>query len=231
MNKYFEKILSIPKSFYACIKLLPLREAIKMPIMVHYNCKLLSLKGKINIQQTGGGSSAVLRIGFGEVGIIDKKYGRTIIELLGEIVIKGRVNINHGSRLYIAKNAKLTFGKNFTNSAAMTICCEKEIIFGANVVVSWNTTLIDTDFHQTYNILTGERSNKFGSIIIGDNVWIGLGASILKNSIIPSGCIIGANALVNKKYSEENCLIAGNPACIKKSNISRAINDGLLSAN
>ena len=41
---------------------------------------------------------------------------------------------------------------------------------------------------------------------------------ILKNSTIPSNCVVGAHSLVTKKFTEENAVIARNPAkTVKKS--------------
>lgn len=42
-----DKILSIPKSLWVSLHFFPLKEALKLPVHVRYNAKLLSLKGKI----------------------------------------------------------------------------------------------------------------------------------------------------------------------------------------
>lgn len=41
MNKILEHILSIPKSFYVSLKYFPLKDAVKLPIMVRYNTAIL----------------------------------------------------------------------------------------------------------------------------------------------------------------------------------------------
>lgn len=48
--------------------------------------------------------------------------------------------------------------------------------------------------------------------IIGDNIYIGPGAKIFGNITIPNNCAIGANAVVNKSFQNENKAIAGVPA-------------------
>ena len=35
---------------------------------------------------------------------------------------------------------------------------------------------------------------------------------IFKGAVIPDGSVVGAGSLVNKKFEEENILIAGSPA-------------------
>lgn len=48
-----DKILSIPKSFWASLHFFTLRDAIKLPILVRYNTKVLTLKGEINVLEGG----------------------------------------------------------------------------------------------------------------------------------------------------------------------------------
>jgi carbonic anhydrase/acetyltransferase-like protein (isoleucine patch superfamily) len=48
---------------------------------------------------------------------------------------------------------------------------------------------------------------------IADLVLIGMGATILNHAVIPTGCIVGAGALVTEgKTFEPNSLIVGSPA-------------------
>ena len=57
-------------------------------------------------------------------------------------------------------------------------------------------------------------------IIIGNHVWIGESVHITKNAQIPDDCIVGIASVVTKKFTQKHCLLAGNPAEIKKTNIS-----------
>lgn len=51
-----------------------------------------------------------------------------------------------------------------------------------------------------------------GVPVIGDDVVIGVGATLLGNISIANGIAVGANALVNKSFEEEGIAIAGVPA-------------------
>ena len=55
-------------------------------------------------------------------------------------------------------------------------------------------------------------------IKIGNHVWIGINATILKGVTIGDGAIIAAGAVVNKDV-EENSLVGGVPAKVIKKNI------------
>jgi acetyltransferase-like isoleucine patch superfamily enzyme len=168
-----------------------------------------------------GGNFARLRIGFGNVGVFDKTYERSIIQIDGQITLKGKATFGHGSRICVMENGVLTIGDNFINSAMQTIVCGKQITIGENVLTSWNTLIMDTDFHQSRNVVSGELSIVSKPITIGNNVWMGTRAVILKGSDIADGCIIGANSLVSGKFEKPNSLIVGNPGIVKRENITR----------
>ena len=77
-----------------------------------------------------------------------------------------------------------------------------------------------SDAHPIYDITTKKIINKSKNIRIGNHVWIGQNATILKNVQIPDNCIIGASSLVTKSFNKNNVIIAGSPAKIVKSNVN-----------
>lgn len=220
ISKIIEYLLSFPKSLYVSFRLLPFNDAVRVPVFVRYNCKLLSLKGSVKIFAEGGAKTALLKVGFGRVGIFDKHYERSILQIDGEIHLNGKCLLGQGARLCVTEKGILSFGDNYNNSAACNILCSKRIVFGDNVLASWNTTIMDTDWHRVENVITKEIFDKSCEIIIGNNVWIGMGSSVLKGCVIPSGCIIAANAVVTKVFNNENTLLAGNPAIEKKRGVT-----------
>ena len=72
---------------------------------------------------------------------------------------------------------------------------------------SWETLVLDTDFHSVIDLNLKKKSNVEMPITIGNHVWIGL-----RTVIISDGCVAEANSLCNKCFDEPKCLIAGNPA-------------------
>ena len=53
ISKIIEYILSLPKSVYVSFRLFSLKDAVKVPVLVRYNCSLLSLKGNVIICHRG----------------------------------------------------------------------------------------------------------------------------------------------------------------------------------
>ena len=222
MKHLAEKLFSLPKSLYVSMKLFPIHQAFRIPILVRFNTKLTCLTGNVKIK-SGGARTAMLTIGFGQVGIIDKKFERSSVQIGGTLILNGKVNFGTGSKLCVTKNGLLTIGANFVNTAKTTIICDNKIRIGDNVLVSWDTLIMDTDWHSVTNTETNETYPCVGEIAIGNNVWLGCRAVVLKNSVVPDGCVVAANTLVNKAFCQENTLLAGNPAREKKQNITRKL--------
>lgn len=55
-------------------------------------------------------------------------------------------------------------------------------------------------------------------VVIGENCWIGRNVSILKGVTIGDNSVIAANSVVTKSVPA-NCIVAGNPAKVVKTNI------------
>lgn len=92
------------------------------------------------------------------------------------------------------------------------------ISIGANSLLSNNIEIHTSDYHGIYNEY-GVLVNPDKDIVIGSSVWIGLGCTILKGSVIPDGTVIGAGSLIAGSYFEQNTIIAGNPAKVIKHKI------------
>ena len=163
------------------------------------------------------------KVGFAVVGIFDKRHSPAILKINGKLTLKGKATFGQGSKICIGPGGHLTIGEGYINTAEGTILCYDSITIGKDVSVSWNTTIMDTDFHPIQDLSTNKQSKITGEISIGDHVCIGMGSTLLKNTTVPDGCIIGARTLVNKKFTEPNVLIAGNPGMVKKRNVSKGI--------
>lgn len=92
------------------------------------------------------------------------------------------------------------------------------IRIGRNCLFSSNIDIRSGDSHSIFDE-SGNRINKAQDICVGDHVWIGHGAMLLKGTQVPDGCVVGAGAVLTKVYKKENSVIVGIPAKIVKENI------------
>lgn len=145
-------------------------------------------------------------------------------------IVDGRINIEN-------PNGFVKIG-DYCNIGAGLINTVKGIEIGNHVVISWNVTLYDHDAHSTNpnirreDLRTVYLREKDGSpsaienwrenikdwdcvakekIIIGNDVWIGFDAVILKGVTIGDGAVIGAQSVVTHNVRPYT-IVAGNPA-------------------
>ena len=107
-------------------------------------------------------------------------------------------------------NAKLKIGERCAIGDRTEIHCADSISIGNYVIISWDCTILDRDYHGT----NGEKE-KTNPVIIGDRVWIGCKSIILKGVTIGEGSVVAAGAVVTENVPPFS-LVAGNPAKIKK---------------
>ncbi|MDO9206839.1 MAG: acyltransferase [Sulfuricurvum sp.] len=204
----------IPKSIYVNFRVLPFSQAIQLPIIVSRKTKLQSLSGVVYLDKVKTG---MIRIGFGNIEMLDYRYQRTLLFLEGSITFRGKCKIGMGSRLMIS--GALELGENFLISGDGLIICNKKISIGNNSQMAWESIVMDTDHHQIFDE-SGMCINEDKEVIIGNNVWVGARSFILKGSCINDGCIIGANTTITKSYDEAKVIIAGSPARVIKKNVA-----------
>lgn len=107
----------------------------------------------------------------------------------------------------------------FTSKAQIHAHEKNAIRLGTGCLVASSVWLTCSDMHPIFDLTTGERINPGADITIGDAVWIANNVTILKGVTIGRGSIVGTGSVVTKSV-EANCLAAGNPAKIIKTDVT-----------
>ncbi len=221
MKKYLKLIKYLfqenYKTIYFNFKYFPFHQAIHFPVIVSRNVYLKSMKGTICFDCPI--RYKIVNIGFGDVGIFDQKQSRSIWQVSGKIVFKGRTLIGHGCKISVGETGTLIIGENFKMTAETTIVAHEKIEFGKNCLLSWDILIMDTDFHSIIDQM-GNKESMSQPIVIGNHVWIGCRTTILKGTEIADNCVIGANSVMKRKNEIPNAIYAGSPAKLVKQNIN-----------
>ena len=220
IRKNFWMLRSLPYSLFFNLKYLPIRQAVKLPILL-YKPHFISLHGHINIDYDNI-RFGIIRLGQNMVSIYPNNGVK--LEINGSITFKGRCSIGNNSFLSVGKNGHAIFGDNFIATTSLKLVAYNKIESQKNVLIGWNCMICDTDFHATINTQTHEIYPKQAPIILGDNVWVANNCTINKGCVLPPYTIVASHSLVNKDYSSipPYCLLAGTPVKLKKENIGRA---------
>jgi len=209
MKKIFKFLLSIPNTIRFNFHYFPFKIAIKLPVLVSKDVRLVCLgkKGSIVVNS----KRFNVRLGFHN-GSFDMGYCKKSFfshESDSKILFGDNISLANNFMLTVHKGSNLIFGDNFCSNSNFIISVENEVKFGKNVMIGWDCKVIDADGHKI--IYNGNVMNSASKIIVGNNCWFASNCTILKGCSIPSNCVISTSSLVNKSFYDENVLIGGIP--------------------
>lgn len=217
------------KSLYVNLCLMPLRDALKLPILIYGKCTLYELGGRVrfNVPIKKG----LLKIG--QMDPVRSYYSKSFLSIRGELVVGANVTLRRGINIQILKDACVQLDDYVSFGDNCTIICRNNIHIGYGTGIGNNTTFMDNDFHFIINTETKRIKNNTKSITIGKYNWIGGNCIIKKGSKTPNGTIIaGPYSMISKDYTEiipEFSIIAGQPAILLRTNYRRIKNNNIES--
>jgi acetyltransferase-like isoleucine patch superfamily enzyme len=166
-----------------------------------------------------------VQVGANSIITADYAFKRFLSQQSDALVI-GRNCTMDGVHFAIGREGRVFIGDYcyFTNAVLL---CELELRIGHYVVIGWNTTLADTDFHplapaeriadaiacSPLNEGRARPEIPRRAVIIEDDVWIGPNATILKGVRLGAGSWIEAGSLVTRDVPPGSRVL-GNPAQI-----------------
>ncbi len=143
----------------------------------------------------------------------DDTAGRTglLKQLLGKcpatIDIQGPFYCDYGCHIFAGENLFINFNCVILDCAYVT--------FGDNVALATNVQIL-TAYHPVQASERIKGPELAAPVTIGNNVWIGAGATICPGVTIGDNTTIGAGSLVNKSIPA-NVVAAGNPCKVIRS--------------
>jgi len=109
----------------------------------------------------------------------------------------------------MAREAQVNVGQECGFSGTV-IAAFKRIELGESVICGANTLITDSDWHPE-----DPRSGVPAPVIIGNKVWLGVNATVLKGVRIGDNSVIGAGSVVTRDVPA-NVIAAGNPCKVIK---------------
>lgn len=164
---------------------------------------------------------------FGRASSVSTTDGSTKEDItIGDnVCIYGAVNSQNRGKIQIGNNVYLGY-----NSSLLAV---ESISIGDFTTISYNVVITDNNNHplspsfrhymRTRPVTDDSnrwRHSDHKPVIIGNNCWIGQNSRIQKGVVLGDNCIVAANAVVTKS-APANCILAGNPAKIVKTDIDK----------
>ena len=137
-----------------------------------------------------------------------------------KLIIKDNVVIRSSNLEIIGNDCTISIGNNCMIGNKCYLSAKEDNIIlsiGDDCGLSRNVKIMTSDGHPIYH--DNKRINHAKSITLKNHIWVADNVTILKGVIIGDNSVIGINSLVTKSMPN-NCIIAGNPATIKKENIT-----------
>lgn len=145
---------------------------------------------------------------------------------LQKILIKRKLkkrfkNVLFGSNIWIENMElieNLTFEKYAYIGSDAIMSLRGMIYIGNNVILGPKVTLwtYNHNYNSKYFLPYGEKKEDIiKDITIRDNVWIGMGVTVLPGVTIEEGVVVAAHSVVTKDIPK-GAIVAGNPASIIK---------------
>jgi acetyltransferase-like isoleucine patch superfamily enzyme len=145
------------------------------------------------------------------------------------VVFGNHVSVYAGCSFAVQKDGCCTVG-DFTLLNGAIVMAEEFVAIGSHCLISWGVGIADSDFHPlepAQRLIDAQALAPFfknrpprpklktAPVKIGDNVWIGMNAVILKGVTIGDNSVVAAGAVVTKSI-RPNMIVAGNPAVMVK---------------
>lgn len=217
----FIQKINIYKTIYFNFKMLPFRDAKKLPVLFYGNVLISGLHGRIIFNQPV--KRGIVRIGVNNE-VIKTRTRKTEIRIDGDLIINGKFDVGIDVIMIILKNAKLSVDEGTFIGSRNKIIATKEIKLGKYCRLGFESQILDTNFHFVKNLENNTVKRLNEKIFIDDYCWIGNRTTIMAGTQTPKNTIIGSNSLLNKNYSAiipEKSFIGGIPAKLVRKNMIR----------
>lgn len=136
--------------------------------------------------------------------------------MFGGIIVRHQGRVEIGSHCYIGGGTRIYGGER--------------VVIGDHTIIANDVRIMDNNIHPTSPMarramtecadylkddLWAWRHARHAPVVIGENIWIGEGAVILKGVTVGRGAIVAMRAVVTHDVPEYG-MVAGNPARLVK---------------
>ncbi len=136
-----------------------------------------------------------IRHKFTRAGLIVHEPGIPLLRVRnsGGVIEAANCTFFPGVRLECWSGARITIGNGTYLNRNVEIIAAREVTIGRDCMIAWDVVIMDTDQHGVHG-----REAVAKPVRVGDRVWIGCRAIILKGVTIGDGAVIAAGAIVTK---------------------------------
>lgn len=122
------------------------------------------------------------------------------------LILAPGVRIFEGVRFFLdGDGATIEIGRDTYLNRRTEIISRRRVSIGERCAIAWDVSIMDTNYHEI------EGASGDEPVEIGNHVWIGARATVLKGVTIGDGAVVAAGAVVAGDVPPR-MLVAGVPA-------------------
>ena len=132
----------------------------------------------------------------------------------GTVRIGRDVLLAHDVGLHLRdRDAELTIGDGTFVNHRTELVAHERVTIGRDCLIAWDVLVLDSDSHSV------DGAPHTAPVRIGDRVWIGCRATVLKGVTVGDGAVVAAGSVVVSDVPARS-LVAGNPARVVREDVT-----------
>lgn len=157
----------------------------------------------------------------GNIFIGRESYVDYNVQMVGNVEIAENSVIGSYTFLSTMPSGRLIVGKDVYVNSFSVIGASERVEIRNHCIFAAYVQITDAEHgFEDPDVLIKHAPIYSSPVVIGENVWLGSGAMIMKGVEIGSGCVIGAKSLVTKSIPA-GCIAYGSPASVVRKRGSR----------
>lgn len=228
---HFLKIVNVLKTIYVNFVCFPFKTAVKLPIFVGYRVQFIGLrKNCIRINSVNRVRTGMIELGITRFPMISTKGMYTLVRIHknSHIEMGDNIRIFCGGSLIATLGGVIHMGDDFLMNQKAKIYASNKVSFGNHCQLGWESQVMDSDIHYTFNQNTKRIKDCRKPVVIGNNCWLANRVSVMKGSFLPDYSILAGGSLLNRDYSaviDKGNFFSGTPAVLKGAGVYRIFNE------
>ena len=132
----------------------------------------------------------------------------------GTVRMGAGVLLAHDVQLHLRdRGAVIEIGAGTFVNHRTELVAHERVTIGRGCLLAWDVLVLDSDSHSV------DGGARTAAVTVGDRVWIGCRASVLKGVTIGDGAVVAAGSVVVHDVPARS-LVAGNPARVVREDVT-----------
>lgn len=225
------KVVNILKTIYVNFVCFSFKSAVKLPVFVGHRVQFVGLRRNcIRLNSAVKVRTGMVELGITRFPLISTKGMYTLIRIhkYSHIEMGDNVRVFGGGSLIATLGGVIHIGNDFIMNQKARIYASNKVSFGNHCRLGWESQVMDSDIHYTFNQNTKRIKDCRKPVVIGNNCWLANRVSVMKGAFLPDYSILAGGSLLNRDYSavtEKGNFFSGTPAVLKGAGVYRVFNE------